>query len=137
MAETENPAVSRIINSEIVLQHFGYWPDFHDAEITKVVFETYPTGRYSVTFTIEVWEMVNELDEQGHYKQAKHCLIELQFIGIEEMEFNSFNYQNVIFDLVFAERGSNIECRFDSSNGLEAAIVAEEVLVISLTPTQR
>ncbi|WP_170934840.1 hypothetical protein [Hymenobacter gelipurpurascens] len=52
MSEIEKPAISRIINAEIVLQHFGYWPDFHDAEILKVVFETHPTGRYSVTFTI-------------------------------------------------------------------------------------
>ncbi|WP_088844651.1 Imm50 family immunity protein [Hymenobacter gelipurpurascens] len=81
--------------------------------------------------------MVNELDEQGYYKQTKHCVIEIQFIGITEIEFDSFGYQNVIFDLAFEENGSNIECRLDSSNGLEATIVAEEVLVMSLTPIQR
>ena len=137
MSEIENPAISRIINNEIIRQHFGYWPDFHDAEITKVTFETHASGRYSVTFVVAAFEMTKEIDERGYYKLIKHCDIEFQFIGIQNLEFDGFDSQNVIFDFVFEESGSNIECRFDSSTGLEAAIIAEEAFVLSLTSTKR
>lgn len=135
MDENEDPIISQIINSEIVIQHFGYWPDFHDAEITKATFETHSTGRYSVTFVIAAFEMTSEVDENGHYKLIKHCNVELQLIGIQEMKFNGFDHQNVIFDLAFEESGSAIRCSLDSSNGLETYIVAEEVFILSLTPT--
>jgi hypothetical protein len=137
MSENENPAIGRIINNEVVRQHFGYWPDFHDAEINKVTFETHSTGRYSVTFVISAFEMTKEIDERGYYRLIKHCDIEIQFIGIEELEFEGFGFQNVIFDLNFEESRNNIECRFTSSNGLDAAIIAEEAFVLSLTPTKR
>lgn len=137
MTAHENSAINRIINYEVVEQHFGYWPDFHDAEITKVTFESHPTGRYSVTLTIAAFEMTNELDKQGYYKLVKHCNVELQFIGIQELKFNGFDHQNVIFDLAFEESDSYIKCTLDSSNGLESfVVVAEEVFVLSLVPTE-
>ena len=135
MAENENPAISRIVNSEVVIDHFGYWPDFHDAEITKATFETHSTGRYSVTFVIAAFEMTNEVDENGYYKLIKHCDVELQFIGIQEMKFSGFDYQNVIFDLALEESGNAIKCSLDSSAGVEIFVVAEEVFVLNLTPT--
>ncbi|MDO7854252.1 Imm50 family immunity protein [Hymenobacter convexus] len=136
MSESEDPVISRIVNSEIVIQHFGYWPSFHDAEVTKTTFETHPTGRYSVTFIIAAFEMTSEVDERGYYKLIKHCDVELQFIGIDKMEFNDFSFQNVLFGLEFEEVGRNIKCSFDASVGLEAVIAAEEVFVLSLTPTE-
>ncbi|RPD47829.1 hypothetical protein DNI29_10345 [Hymenobacter sediminis] len=123
MSKTESPAISRIINAEIVREHFGYWPDFHDAEITKVTFEAHPGFWPSATFVIAISE------------PTKHGDVELKFTGIQEMTFDYFSHQNVIFELTFQEVGSNIECTFDSSVGLDASIVAEEVLVLRLTPT--
>jgi hypothetical protein len=137
MAEHANPAISRIINYEVVEQHFGYWPDFHDAEITKVTFESHPTGRYSVTLVIAAFEMTNELDKQSYYKLVKHCKVELQFIGIQKIKFRGFDHQNVIFDLAFEEKSSFVKCTLASSNGLESfVVVAEEVSVLSLVPTE-
>ncbi|UOQ77710.1 hypothetical protein MUN84_03295 [Hymenobacter sp. 5516J-16] len=77
MSKTESPAISRIVNAEIVREHFGYWPDFHDAEITKVTFEAHPGYRTSITFVIAAFEITNEVDKSGHYKLTKHCDIEI------------------------------------------------------------
>lgn len=137
MTEIENSTVSRIINSEIVREYFGYWPDFHDAEITKVTFEANSGYWPSVTFLIAAFGMTKGTDESGHFKLTKHCNIELQFAGVHEIEFDGFSHQNVIFDLVFEENSSNVECSFDSSTGLRATVVAEKVSVLSLTPTKR
>ncbi|GAB2454081.1 hypothetical protein GCM10011375_01410 [Hymenobacter qilianensis] len=134
MEEAPYPAINRVINSEIIHQYFGYWPNFHDAEVIKVTFETHITGRYSVTFVIEAFEMLAEVDAQGFYKQAKQCLIEIQFSGVEEIDFKYFNFQNVLFEFWFEEQGSLIKGIFNSSTGMEATVVAEEALVLSLAP---
>ncbi|HEX8657845.1 MAG TPA: hypothetical protein VF690_09940, partial [Hymenobacter sp.] len=52
-----------------------------------------------------------------------------------ESSFNYFSHQNVLFGLEFEVAGSGIKCILESTVGLEAEIVAEEVLVISLIPT--
>lgn len=136
MSESENPAVSRIVNHEVVIQRFGYWPSFHDAEVLKVTFEAHPGYRATVTFLIETQEFINELDTRGYYKQFNNCQIELNFTGIHEMNFEDFSHQNVIFDLEFKEDGEFIECSFSSSVGLVASIKAEEAFVLSLVPIE-
>ena len=136
MPEQENPAISRITNHEAVIQCFGYWPSFHDAEVLKVTFEANSGYGASVTFLLETHEFVNELDSRGYYKQVNNCRIELNFTGINEMHFEDFSHQNIIFGLEFKEAGECIECAFDSSVGLVASILAEEAIVLSLAPIE-
>ncbi len=94
---TEYSAIEQVINAEIIWNHFGYWPNFHDAEIIKVVFETHQaTWRYSITFTVDAWETTNTLTPQGHYEQTKRCLIDIQLTGIRELDFEYFTVQNVL-----------------------------------------
>jgi hypothetical protein len=132
MPELENPALALIVNAEVVRQFFGHWPSFHDAEISKVTFEANPGYWPSATFTINVCAITQE--GQDGLKRFKHCAIELQFTGIQELEFDYFGHQNVIFNLVVEESGSNLKCIFESSVGLDALIVAREVHVLRLTP---
>jgi hypothetical protein len=131
LVETENPAISRIVNAGVVLQHFGYWPSFHDAVISKVTFEVQSSS--SITFLITTCETTDEVEEQGYYKQAKHCDIELQFLCIQETVF-SLDHQPIIFILSFQERGHFMVCSIASSTE-SAVIVAEKIVVKSLTPT--
>ena len=133
MSENQNPAIARIINAEIIREHFGYWPGFHDAEIVRVTLEANPGYWPSAIVVIDAFETTKEVDEEGYYKQVKQCDIELQFTDIQEMTFNYFGHQNVIFNLTFEEIGDFIKCTFDPSVGLDAVIIAERVLVKSLT----
>ena len=129
------PVMEQVVNSEIIWNHFGYWPDFHDAEVMKVLFETHEaTGRYSITFTVDAFETTNKVTAQGHYELIKQCLVEFQLTGIEKLEFNHFTFQNVLWELWFEQQGSFIKCCMPSSTGLEAEVVAEEAIVLSLKP---
>ena len=136
MADNINPAVAHIINAEIIYRHFGCWPNFHDASIDKVTFESHPGYRATVTFALTAFEMARETDESGFYKLTKQCQIEFMFTGIKEMEFDFFSHQNVVFDLVFEEHEGAIQCVFNASVGLDAVVVAEEVAVLSSKATQ-
>ncbi|GAB3837827.1 Imm50 family immunity protein [Hymenobacter jeollabukensis] len=131
MDNTWEAAIRQIVNHEIVYHHFGHWPTFHAAEVTKVIFETHTTGRYSVTAVLEP-------DRNIHYvggtppDHPKPCRIELQFTGVQEWSFANFGVQNALEELWFEERGGALAAFFVSSSGMKATIVADEVLVLSL-----
>lgn len=137
MPEDGNPVITRITNAEIVLEHFGYWPRFHDAEIAKVTFESHSGHWPLVTFVISAFEMTKEIDEKGYFKLIKQCDIESHFAGVEEIEFDRFSHQNVLVSLDFEESGSFIKTTFDAFVGLDAVIFSEGVSVVSLTPIKR
>jgi hypothetical protein len=137
VSENPNPAIARIINAKIVLEHFGYWPRFHDAAVAKVTFESNSGYWPLVSFIISAFEMTKEVDETGHYKLTKQCDIEFNFIGVEEIEFDRFSHQNVLMSLDFEESGSFIKTTFDAAVGLDAVIFSEGVSIVSLTPTKR
>ena len=137
MSDNQNPAIARIANAEIVIEHFGYWPRFHDAEIAKVTFESNSGYWPLVSFVISAFEMTEGVDEKGYYKLDKQCDIEFHFVGVEEIEFDRFSHQNVLMSLDFEESGSFIKTTFDASVGLDAVIFSEGVSVVSLTPTKR
>ena len=109
MIDTKDPAIDRIANSEIVLQHFGYWPSFHDAVLDRVTFEVHSPSQASVTFVIAAFETINEIEEQGYHKQIKHCDIELQFVAIQKMILG-FDHKPVIFNWTFEEYNGFIMC---------------------------
>ncbi|MCC3157401.1 hypothetical protein LJ737_09125 [Hymenobacter sp. 15J16-1T3B] len=132
----EHPAINLISNSGLVLRHFGYWPSLHDAVTERVSFEVKPPAfRASAIFLIAACETTDEVDEDGSYNQVKHCNIELQFTGIQEMNF-ALDHQPVVFGMRFEGNEQNIKCIYSSSAGT-GIIVAEDTLVLSLTPTKR
>ncbi|MBC6612881.1 hypothetical protein H8B15_18305 [Hymenobacter sp. BT507] len=130
----ENSVIHKIASSEVVIQHFGYWPTFHDTEIRKVVFEANPGFYPSVTFLLKAFATLNEKDERGYYRKVKQCEIELQFTGIKEIEFEGFGHQNVILSLEFGKQEGDLTCTLDASTGLAAYIVAQAAKVVSLNP---
>ena len=137
MSENHNSAIAKIANAEIVIEHFGYWPQFHDAEVAKVTFESHSGYWPLVTFVISAFEMTKEIDERGYFKLTKQCDIEFYFTGVEEIDFERFSHQNVLMSLDFEESGSFIKTIFDASVGLDAVIFSEGVSVVSLIPTKR
>ncbi|QJX46533.1 hypothetical protein HMJ29_06110 [Hymenobacter taeanensis] len=134
MSAIENPVINRIINSELVVQYFGYWPNFHDATLERMNFEIH-SFESTITFLIETAEFVNELDEKGHYKQFKPCSIELQFQNVKDT-FLTFDHVPVLFSVDFEEVGDAIGCSFSSSAGSHT-IVAKQVTVFGLTSTKQ
>jgi hypothetical protein len=121
------------VNSQTVCLHFGYWPDFHDAEVIEVSFRSHTTGRYSITFVLETAEFTNDINEQGGYVPFKPCIIKLQLTGIHEVSFMDFYFQNVLLELKWEQKKGLIKCVFIPSQGMSATVVADEAIVLSVT----
>ena len=51
-----------IRNSKIVIEHFGYWPTFHDSEIISIKFErTWDKESSSIHVRVYAFEMTDKL----------------------------------------------------------------------------
>ena len=67
-----------IAGAKELFDWFGYWPDFHDAEVLK--FHLDPAT--SSSLVVHTWEMTNRVNAEGYYDLTKHVVVE--FV-LEEM----------------------------------------------------
>jgi hypothetical protein len=139
--------MAKVRNSEAIEKIFGYWPSFHDAEVLHVRLDRgdppNPEGearRPTLETDIHVFEMTDQVTEEGFYVLHKHTLVTFAFQGVDELQLNGFNNQNALFGL----RPEDISDRqlellkwsvgLDSSFGLEANFMCEEIKVVRAVP---
>ncbi|HME08215.1 MAG TPA: Imm50 family immunity protein [Bryobacteraceae bacterium] len=110
---------------------FGYWPDFHDAEVVHLYLNR--TGISSML--VEAWRWTDEVDERGYFKVDKHGLVEFLLEEISEMDLEDFNHQNVIFSLSIERTESGYRFDMDTSFGLLGTIEVK-AFSIRLVPAE-
>ena len=95
-----------IQGSEKLTNIFGYWPDFHDAEVLEIHFwrgivdpdnTQYDFPVFSMA--IHLWEMTNEADPKGFLTRRYHTLAGIRFFDVDNFRMEGFNHQNAIFGL--------------------------------------
>lgn len=87
-----------IEGSEKVLELYGEWPSFHDAEILSVNLDRGKAEKKCgpiVAIKLHGFAITNELDDKGHYKVVNHAQIVFQFYGVVEFALtHGFGTQN-------------------------------------------
>jgi len=123
---------NEITNSTLVIDHFGYWPNFHDAEIISIKFErTWDKSQSSAHMRVYAFEMTDKLNG-NYYEQIKHCIIDIEFIGINCNKMDGFNHQNAIQGLNFGREEAYLSCNIDAAYGVDGYIEASEIKVTNL-----
>ena len=119
-------AMPNIVDAQALVDWFGYWPDFHDAEILELVLRT---GKPSI-LKLHTWEMLNEITEEGFYAQAKNCIVTFSLIDVIETSLKDFySHQNVLLELSVEPSTYGWTIAIIPSNGLGGRLVAQEVWV--------
>lgn len=124
-------AASLVKNSKKMIDYFGDWPSFHDAEILRVGLDR---EHCSCQLEIYFFKTSSEKDSQGNYKQTAHCRILLQLEEIELLELADFNYQNVIAGLSIERFEELIRVTLHPSYGLFGKIHCRAVVLKSVEP---
>ena len=91
---------------EQVIEIFGRWPSFHDAEIKWLRLERRaPDGGTGpvLEFAIHCFEMTDQVAPSGHCVLRKHTLIHFRFREVTDLRIEEFNQQNAIFGLEIAD----------------------------------
>jgi Immunity protein 50 len=129
MAMTVPTEVEQITGATELHDWFGYWPDFHDAEIVSL-----HLNRQGISFLrVHTWETAKQVDEKGYYLQAKHVVVEFLFEDVFALSLTGFSQQNVIFGLDIEKTGSGFRLTLDECYGLAGSIEAER-LSLRITP---
>ena len=92
-----------IRNHQALLDHFGYWPSFHDANVMSY---TGPTAeRQVVDLVLHTWEMTSEVDAKGYYVLQKHVLVTFHFAGVHGASLDKFDSGNILFGMDITRAG--------------------------------
>ena len=123
-----------IENDQQVLDHFGRWPSFHDAEVRQLLLQAHPDdGTCSMRVELMTCSMTHV-----------DASVVLQFHGVEGLELEGFNHCNMLWEIQLktassspaeaAEKNAPIEVNMPTTFGLEGSFRCASVAVESLTP---
>jgi hypothetical protein len=115
-----------------LLSWFGYWPDFHDAEIISLALNRSGIS----TLQIYTWHMTKEIDDRGFYVLEKHLLVNFRMEQILSLSLSDFGNQNVISGLCLSRIEGGFEIRLDPCYGMSGTIAAKRLSIdIEPVPT--
>ena len=104
---------------------FGYWPNFHDAEIINL----HLNRMGSSSLRVHTWEMTKEVDEKGFYVLAKHVVVEFVMKEVVGLSLNGFNHQNVVFGLAIERIDSGYRLTLEDCYGVAGTIDASDISI--------
>jgi len=110
-----------------IVEWFGYWPSFHDAEVISI--ELHRTGSSSIE--VHTYETNGELDATGHYANFKELAVRFLIEGISVLDLHNFNHQNVVFGIDIRKAESGYELTLDECFGVVGRIVADKIKITS------
>ena len=121
-------------NYQALLDHFGYWPSFHDA---NVISYAGPTAEcQTVDLTLHTWEMTSEVDAKGYYVLRKHALVAFRFAGVHDASLERFDSGNILFgmDITPAGDADSIHVELDSVMDMSGDFSATSGEIIYVVP---
>lgn len=125
-----------IANREEVIGLFGEWPSFHDAEVISIELkrDELPGQHADLYASVQVRKYLPVDVGTAKYDMAvtHDGVISFKFSGIDGLDLNRFNQQNVIDDMSLAQEGAQINVNFVSIFGVECSFKCAGVAVISV-----
>jgi hypothetical protein len=92
-------APSHIQNHQAVVDFFGRWPSFHDAN--AVAYEM-DSGTGSIRLTLHTWLMTNEVDANGYFVLRNHALVSFRFHDLHDVQMDAFGAGNILYGLAIS-----------------------------------
>ena len=132
---------SRVDNSTALVDVFGYWPSFHDAEVLAVRLDRSGiSGGPELEVDVHVFEMTSTVTPEGFYELRHHTFVTLRFEGVDELSLEGFNNQNALMGLQIEDISSRQleflkwEVNLDAAYGRDASFLCRAITVASVKP---
>jgi hypothetical protein len=124
-----------ITGQEKLVDVFGYWPSFHDAEVLEMKLARGtldPAKDTEWGAWMECKFLVFDVVKSAPQSRVAH-LIELRFNGVSEFKASDFNQQNAIYGLQIEHRGhGEFNVKVPGAYGLSADFQCESVEVLTV-----
>ena len=105
---------------------FGSWPSFHDAEVLSIHLNRSGESRVA----IHTWHRTNEIDDRGYFIATTHVLVTFVLDGIQTVQLNDFNHQNVVSGLSLEKTAAGYRLTLDRCFGAEGMLEAQHIRII-------
>ena len=130
-------APAYIAKYQSVIDHFGRWPSFHDANV--VDYQAPSSDGGSLEFTLHAWTMTQEVDSKGFFVLKDHALVTLRFEELSDLKMEEFRSGNILFGMVFSQLAGSpaFQVELDSvmdMSGSFTALKGEVISVVVCTP---
>jgi hypothetical protein len=104
---------------------FGYWPNFHDAEVISLVLNRSGPS----VLSIHTWHTTDRVDERSCFIKEKHVVVSFQMEEILDLTLSNFSRQNVIFGLEISKIKKGYRLVLDPRYGLAGSIRARRLSI--------
>ena len=103
---------------------FGYWPNFHDANLLTISREP-----DAVNCSLHAFRMTREVDERGYYVLDRHAVVWLHMTGLREARIDELIAPNVLLSLNLTRDDQGFRAEFFDVYGVETAVACENIAI--------
>ena len=121
-----NWIIANISGAKTLIDWYGSWPTFHDAEIMELFLNRH--GKSWIK--IHTWLMTQELEPDGKFVLEKHCVVTFDLENVNDIELCAFNQQNVISGLEVEPAEDGIKVILEPCYGLTGYIEAGRIALM-------
>jgi hypothetical protein len=104
---------------------FGYFPTFHDAEVTSILLDRLGSSR----IIVHTWAMTGQVDDKGRYILRKHVMVSFVLDGIIDLNLEGFKYQNVLNSITLDGTAEGYELVLEGNYGTGGKIEAASIRI--------
>jgi hypothetical protein len=136
MNEDQASSVSLVKNSDAVLSVYGYWPDFHDAEVVKFCLQLSKKGDQhtaDVIIAVHHWGQ----DNPKYVRSGPDCIIEFSCRNISNanIQVDELNNGGWIDEICIVEKNDDL-LMFDIRplSGFDICFDCEAIEIVGIYP---
>ena len=120
---------------QVVVDYYGAWPSFHDAEVYRVTLDRGSVDeRPSITLVVHAFASDGSVDEKGYYRIVTSVLVTLKCHDVSASELRDLGPQNVLSSLDFESTAEGVRVTLGPCYGLSGSLVCSQVVVDSVVP---
>lgn len=143
MPPSDSPIAPSIDGAQLVVEWFGHWPTFHDAQVVQLVLDRGGVGENAgPTLTLAVYAYLAGpgVEPNGTYVLSKECLVTFEFRRMAQLELSEFNDQNALWELAIMDRTrdqlewAKFEVVLASSHGVGGRFSCNDAVVRRVEP---
>jgi hypothetical protein len=128
-----------ITNSELVVDIYGYWPSFHDAEVLSICFSrgvSTEDRAASVKIELNYWETkaINQGKSDFDYVLDSNYIISLELNELVSSFVSDFNFQNVIDELIIRKIDNVFSLDAVTIHGVDFKFKCKKLSVVNVRP---
>jgi|SRR5438309_4504563 len=118
-------ALSNVTGASDLLDWFGYWPSFHDAEILELHLNNVEAS----VLRVHTWRMTDRVDSSGYFECDKNVVAEFRLCQITKAELYELEGVGVAFGIRFEQTSDGIQVQIDAAYGVSGSITAKQLQI--------